>query len=304
MKFSIFQLSRIGDREQNEDRIGYCYTRDAVLLVLADGMGGHPDGQVAAQTALETLSARFQTEARPSLADVPGFLASALMSAHHEIVRYASRRALTDTPRTTLVAALLQGNQLHWIHCGDSRLYVLRQERLLTRTRDHSYLEAQNQVGASVGIANRNVLYTCLGSVVRPMFDPGGPLQLEPGDKLLLCSDGLWDGIDEPALVETLSALPVAGAVPALVGQALIAAKGHSDNVSAIALEWEASEAAGADSALTHTEQLDDDGFSSTIQVGDWNGSASSLDELDEQAIERSIAEINAAIARSNSRHR
>ena len=57
MKFSVFQLSRLGGREKNEDRMGYCYTRDAALFVLADGMGGHPDGEVAAQIALQVLSA-------------------------------------------------------------------------------------------------------------------------------------------------------------------------------------------------------------------------------------------------------
>ena len=59
MKFSVFQLSRRGGREKNEDRMGYSYTRDAGLFALADGMGGHPDGEVAAQIALQTLSALF-----------------------------------------------------------------------------------------------------------------------------------------------------------------------------------------------------------------------------------------------------
>ena len=67
MKFSVFQLSRLGGREKNEDRMGYCYTRDAGLFVLADGMGGHPEGEVAAQIALQSMSATFQREAKPKL---------------------------------------------------------------------------------------------------------------------------------------------------------------------------------------------------------------------------------------------
>ena len=69
MKFSVFQVSRKGGREKNEDRMGYCYTREAGLFVLADGMGGHPDGEVAAQLALQILSARFQREAQPVVGD-------------------------------------------------------------------------------------------------------------------------------------------------------------------------------------------------------------------------------------------
>ena len=63
MKFSVFQLTRRGGREKNEDRMGYCYTREAVMFVLADGMGGHPEGEVAAQLALQSMAAVFQREA-------------------------------------------------------------------------------------------------------------------------------------------------------------------------------------------------------------------------------------------------
>ena len=113
MKFSVFQISRKGGREKNEDRMGYCYTRESGLFVLADGMGGHPEGEVAAQLALQTISALFQKEARPVVKDVTEFLASALMAAHHQIIRYASEKGMLDTPRTTLVAAIVQGTQRH-----------------------------------------------------------------------------------------------------------------------------------------------------------------------------------------------
>jgi serine/threonine protein phosphatase PrpC len=105
MKFSVFQVSRRGGRSKNEDRMGYCYTRESGLFVLADGMGGHPDGEVAAQLALQTVSAYFQKAARPSVGSVPEFLSSAVLSAHHQIVRYASEKGMLDTPRTTVVAA-------------------------------------------------------------------------------------------------------------------------------------------------------------------------------------------------------
>ena len=99
MKFSVFQISRKGGREKNEDRMGYCYTRESGLFLLADGMGGHPEGEVAAQLALQTISALYQKEARPVVKDVTEFLSVALMAAHHQIIRYASEKGMLDTPR-------------------------------------------------------------------------------------------------------------------------------------------------------------------------------------------------------------
>ena len=302
MKFSVFQLSRRGGREKNEDRMGYSYTRDAVLFLLADGMGGHPEGEMAAQIALQTLSTLFQRDAKPSLPSVQGFLATGVMAAHHQIIRYASEQALMDTPRTTLVAGLIQDGELHWAHCGDSRLYVVRDGALLSRTRDHSYIEAQASAGASTVGVNRNVLFTCLGSTVRPMFDVAGPLKLREGDKLLLCSDGLWGSVEDDEIVSMLADVPVADAVPALVERALAIAGERSDNVTVIALEWETpSESAFQPSGFTETQMMSDEVFASTIQSG---GLDPALDDLDDDAIERSIAEINEAIQRTASRNR
>ena len=302
MKFSVFQLSRRGGREKNEDRMGYSYTRDAVLFLLADGMGGHPEGEMAAQIALQTLSTLFQRDAKPSLPSVQGFLATGVMAAHHQIIRYASEQALMDTPRTTLVAGLIQDGELHLAHCGDSRLYVVRDGALLSRTRDHSYIEAQASAGASTEGVNRNVLFTCLGSTVRPMFDVAGPLKLREGDKLLLCSDGLWGSVEDDEIVSMLADVPVADAVPALVERALAIAGERSDNVTVIALEWETpSESAFQPSGFTETQMMSDEVFASTIQSG---GLDPALDDLDDDAIERSIAEINEAIQRTASRNR
>ena len=113
MKFSVFQVSRKGGREKNEDRMGYCYTRESGLFLLADGMGGHPEGEVAAQLALQTISALYQKEARPVVRDVAEFLSVSLMAAHHQIIRYASEKGMLDTPRTTLVAASLFDEHFH-----------------------------------------------------------------------------------------------------------------------------------------------------------------------------------------------
>ena len=302
MKFSVFQISRRGGREKNEDRMGYCYTRESGLFVLADGMGGHPEGEVAAQIALQTVSALFQRQAKPQIQDVQEFLSGALLAAHHQILRYASEKGMIDTPRTTLVAAVLQGGAASWVHCGDSRLYMVRDAELLTRTRDHSYLELRNAPPPGMDRVNRNVLFTCLGSTVRPMFDVAGPLRLKEGDKVLLCSDGLWGSLEDEEIVSLLGSRPVADGVPALVERALTVAGEHSDNVTVLALEWEApAESAFEASGFTETQTMSEGVFASTIQTGAVDPM---LDDLDEEAIERSIAEINEAIQRTASRQR
>ncbi|MEJ7929352.1 protein phosphatase 2C domain-containing protein [Ramlibacter sp. AN1015] len=298
MKFSVFQVSRKGGREKNEDRMGYCYTRESGLFVLADGMGGHPEGEVAAQLALQTVSALFQREARPQVRNTGEFLAAALMAAHQQIVRYASERGMLDTPRTTLVAAVVQGSGATWVHCGDSRLYLVRDGQLLTRTRDHSYLEQHAAGVIRLEQVNRNILFTCLGSPTKPVFDVTGPMSLQQGDKLLLCSDGLWGSLSDAEIVRQLSAKPVSDAVPDLVEAALRSGGPHSDNVTVVALEWETPDAFESSHGVS-TDSISDGVFASTIQSGVLD---TLIDDLDDAAIERSIAEINEAIRRSAAR--
>lgn len=298
MKFSVFQVSRRGGRENNEDRMGYCYTRESGLFVLADGMGGHPDGEIAAQLALETVSAIYQKEARPAIKDTTEFLASALMAAHHQIVRYAGEKGMLDTPRTTLVACILQGTGATWVHCGDSRLYVVRHGELLMRTRDHSYLEKQSEGGARFEHINRNMLFTCLGSPTKPVFDVTGPVILQKGDKLLLCTDGLWGSLSDDEIVKHLAVKGVSVAVPDLVANALRVAGEQSDNVTALAMEWETPDAFESTLGIS-TDSISGGVFASTIQAGRMDAWA---DDLDEATIERSIAEINEAIRRSAAR--
>jgi len=301
MKFSVFQVSRRGGREKNEDRMGYCYTRRAVLFVLADGMGGHPEGEVAAQLALQTVSALFQREARPGLADVTEFLNASLMAAHHQIIRYASERGMLDTPRTTLVVAVVQDGMATWIHCGDSRLYAVRNGSLLVRTRDHSYMEHQPPEALRLERMNRNILFTCLGSPTRPVYDVSEPMTLEQGDKILLCSDGLWGTLDDNDIVQQLGDRPVAEAVPDMVEKALRKAGERSDNVTVLAMEWEVPNLFESTQGVS-TDSIGDEVFASTIQAGVPELAAELVDELDDEAIERSIAEINEAIRRSAAR--
>ena len=298
MKFSVFQVSRKGGREKNEDRMGYCYTRESGLFVLADGMGGHPEGEIAAQIALQATSALYQREARPAIENPAEFLTAALMAAHHQIIRYASERGMLDTPRTTLVAALLQGGCATWVHCGDSRLYVVRDGKLLTRTRDHSYAEQQSTGVIKLEHVNRNILFTCLGSPTKPVFDITGPISLQQGDRILLCSDGLWGSLTDDQIVDQLGVGTISDAVPDLVENALRIGGERSDNVTVLAMEWETPDEFESTRGVS-TDDIDDGVFASTIQSGGYD---TVIDELDDATIERSIAEINEAIRRSAAR--
>ncbi len=304
MRFSVYQLSRKGGREKNEDRMGYCYTRDAGLFAVADGMGGHPEGEVASQLALQTLSAMFQKQARPKLEQPLRYLHDGIIAGHQQLLRYATTRALLDTPRTTVVACVLQGNAAYWAHCGDSRLYLVRGDKLVARTRDHSYSELQDTLSQVVPMnerVNRNVLFTCLGSPGKPVIDTSGPLVVQPGDRLLLCSDGLWGQLPDETITQTLAGDTINNSVPELVELALKSGGDKCDNVTVLAVEWEAAEDARTVGAVS-THSLGDNVFASTIQAS--LGSGAVVDDLDEAEIERSIREINEAIQRSSSKRR
>ena len=293
MRFSVYQVSRRGARANNEDRVGYCYTRDSVLLGLADGMGGHPRGDMAAQLALQTVSAMFQREATPELGDVRAFLRRAALAAHEQIHRWAQAQTLRDFPRTTIVLCVMQRGVAQWAHVGDSRLYFVRDGALLTRTLDHSHAEQQQLSGVAAGVppVNRNVLYTCLGSPHPPFVEIGVPQPLRAGDLVLLCSDGLWGQIAEEQLLELLAGHALSDAVPELVELALREKGAHSDNVTALAIEWE-----GDGDDEVSTQGIRPGVFASTFQAGMPDNAA---DEFDDASIERSIAEINEAIRRA-----
>jgi PPM family protein phosphatase len=300
MKFTVYQNSRRGGREINEDRLGYSYTREAVLLVLADGMGGHPEGEKAAELAVAVFNQRFLAAAKPDLDDVHRFLVDALHAANRAILDYAVEHQMTDNPRTTLVAAVLQAGRLCTIHCGDSRLYWVRGGRVLARTRDHSYTE-KSELFAKKQLTqpalNRNVLFTCLGSPAVPLFDVSQPAPLHQGDRLLLCSDGLWGVLADETIGAGLADGTIKETVLRLTDWALDRGGKSGDNVSLLALDWETPDEFEPTHVIS-TEDISEYGFSSTLHqnADDLEGE---LDDFDDDAIERSIAEINQAIQRT-----
>jgi protein phosphatase len=243
MRFSIYQDSHVGGRPSNQDRMGYCFTRDALLLLLADGMGGHLNGEIAASLSLQTMGALFRERAAPAVDDPSALLDELVFTAHQSLLNYRATHRLPDTPRTTVVACLVQHGQAWWAHCGDSRLYWLRGGRILARTVDHSHLERLVALGRvspyeRANHPERNKLYNCVGAPTLPQVDKANPVTLQSGDQLLLCSDGLWSSVREHEMAYRLSVAPLDQSVPELVRQAAQAGGKTGDNVTALAMTW------------------------------------------------------------------
>lgn len=289
MKFSVYQVSRKGGRSINEDRLGYAYTRRAVLLVLADGMGGHPDGEKAAEIGVRVFTRQFVDQAHPALKDPKDFLEATLLDANQAILDYADSQSMEGNPCTTLVAAVIQDGIVVVVHSGDSRLYWVREGHLVQRTRDHSYHDQPELFRQLPSGVNRSVLFACLGPEARPQYDTLGPAELLPGDRLLLCSDGLWSMLpDDNDLAVGLHGMPIRDVVNVLADEAVTRGGLHGDNVSLIGFEWDSSDAFEPTQVIV-ADHLKDQPFASSF---------------DEAAIERSIAEINEAIRRTAPRKR
>jgi serine/threonine protein phosphatase PrpC len=310
MQFSIYQQSHIGGRKVNQDRMGYSYTREALLLVLADGMGGHQRGEVAASIALQTMSALFRSQANPYVKKPERFLEEAFQHAHEEIQRYARQHAMTENPRTTIVACLVQHNCAVWAHCGDSRLYWLRRGQILARTRDHSHIEhliAKGLADPSERSTHpdRNKLYSCLGASTPPKVELSRQASLEPGDVLLLCSDGLWGILPDTEIVHQLSTHTIVQAVPDMIGMATAIAGPRGDNTTALAIQWQGAHDApvAGDDSMVSTMMLPEGEVTTRLAeqpAAAAHGADPALEDFGDEDIEKAIAEIRDAIEKSS----
>ena len=307
MRFSVYQESHLGGRKINQDRMGYCFTRDCLLLLLADGMGGHIMGEIAATIAMQTISNLFRQRAKPGLLRPERFLEESFIAAHKEIHRYTRENNLPETPRTTIVACLIQRDTAYWAHCGDSRLYWIRHGRLLLRTRDHSRLEtliAQGEIDESQRDTHpdRNKLFNCLGAPDYPIVEMSRRVTLQPGDMMLLCSDGLWSVLPEPVILQLLRERTIMRAVPDMLNKAVLIAGKHGDNATALVMLWEGSD---DNVSIVPTLGLASDAMNTIIaativDVGPFGmQEGEETDSFNEADIEKAIEEIRNAIQKS-----
>lgn len=230
-------------RERNEDRCLACIPTGAApraergrLFVVADGMGGHAAGDVAAQTAVETVRDAYYHDGRWT--DPARQLRWALRCANLA-VREAARTAGQQGMGAAVVGVAIVGRQAAVVHMGDSRVYLFRDGTPRRLTADHSWVHERIASGAiSADEAKhhpyRNMLTRAIGASAAA--DPeSADLTLRLGDTLLLCSDGLWGQADDGELAEIASdAADATAAVTALVELAL--ERGAPDNVSAIVI--------------------------------------------------------------------
>ena len=303
MRFTIFQDSRKGSRKVNQDRIAYTYGRDTLLLVVADGMGGHAGGEIAAQICVRLFIERFQREAKPVLRNPLKFLQESMTRAHQALGSYANQFSMLETPRTTCVACVIQAGHAFWAHVGDSRLYLFREGVLIGQTKDHSkvqYLVDQGIIGPDEAATHpdRNRIFSCLGGLVDPVIDIGKRTLLHHGDVMVLCTDGFWGVFAQDEVATWVMSTPLLEVAPQMMREAERRGGEEGDNLSAIVVRW-GPETPGDEPSTTITETLAQGEFQtqidSTLTLTDRAGAQR---DLTEDEIEHAISEIQATIQR------
>lgn len=270
-------------------------------MVIADGMGGHYYGEIAAQIAVQTLIESFQREANPEIRDPFLFLQKSMINAHHSIIDFTELHKLNDSPRTTCVACIVQDNIAYWAHAGDSRLYLMRGGKVFTHTRDHSRVQLlmdQGVINAAQAAVHpdRNKVYSCLGGTHNPEIEFSRKTPLESGDVLALCTDGLWGVIPDELQAVALKSENLIKAVPMLLDQADIRGGPNADNLSIVVVRWEDSyiEEGSSASSVVSTQTMSRDTITTKLDAFGRNPNYKT--ELTEDEIERAIDEIRSTI--------
>jgi PPM family protein phosphatase len=210
-------------RTNNEDSFGYWepeddqqFLRKGRLAVVADGMGGYEGGQEASRLAVETLVATYRDFGGE---DPQAALVEGLQAAHEQIRQYSfAHPELRGMGTTCTAAAIVRGalggadgatnyDALYYVHVGDTRLYLIRDDQITRVTRDHSYvgrLVESGMISAEEAEHHpqRNILTAALGTNPDLIMDsPGHPEPLRPEDVLLICTDGLWGQVRDSEIL-------------------------------------------------------------------------------------------------------
>lgn len=238
-------LTDVGrQRANNEDAYLYWepesdeeFRRKGRLAIVADGMGGYEGGQEASRVAVETVRHVYDRD----FADDPQqALLAALLAAHDSIQRYAMEHPEFQGMGTTCTALAIVNGKLYFAHVGDSRLYLVRPDAITRLTRDHSYVGRLVESGIvrsedAQSHPQRHILTAALGSgkEIQPDISER-PVEMQAGDRILLCSDGLWSVVSEPEIADAVRPHPPAQACRALVDMAL--ERGGPDNVTVLVL--------------------------------------------------------------------
>jgi len=233
-------LTDVGcQRENNEDFLSYWepdsdadFQKKGRLALIADGMGGYEGGQEASRLAVETIQGIYND----SVDDPRDALLRGFRTAHEKIQQYAAAHPEFEGMGTTCTALALNNLHLYFAHVGDSRLYLIRGATISRLTRDHSYVGRLVESGVlrsdeAERHPQRHILTAALGAGAEIVADaPLQPIDLEHGDILVLCTDGLWSLIHEPEILEIVTSQPASAACKELVR--LARERGGPDNIT------------------------------------------------------------------------
>lgn len=232
------RVSLTGDRDNNQDRCLVLSNEGSTLVVVADGLGGHPRGEIAAQLLVDVCESLFRQASKP-LHDPEQFMSQCVHKAHNAIITFGNRQIPPVNPRTTAVIAVMQTGSVYWAHVGDSRLYLVREGKLQARTLDHSRLRYMRPARGSVSQMRASITRSLGGLEQPPQITVAPPAELCPADTVLLCSDGLWAQVPQDTIVQKLSANNnLDSAVRDLAEYAVRRGYPHSDNVTAVGVCW------------------------------------------------------------------
>jgi len=245
LRVETAEISLKGARDTNQDRVATATSGQSALLIACDGMGGHAEGERAAEIAQQLISERFREAAQPLL-DPLGFLHLALGQAHQRVVTFGAGTPVEVRPRATCAVCLVQNGSAFWAHVGDSRIYLLRRGKVVARTRDHSHVELLVREGVirpdqMQNHPMRNFVESCIGGeLLLPEMSISPRIALQPGDILLACTDGLWANLDDSELALALAPADVVldEALSKLATRAVDAGGPTADNTSAVILRY------------------------------------------------------------------
>jgi len=243
MQYVIGRASRLGNRATNQDRVAALERENTVLLILGDGLGGKAGGEVASQTLIDTVAEDFKSVKLP-IKNPQKFMTNALHRAHFAVIEAGKQHDPPLTPGTTAVLCLVQNGNAWWSHVGDSRLYLFRGGVPIYRTKDHSFVEKLYQNGQITNDKRnshplRNYMTRCIGlSENVPEVTVSNEVNLHKGDVILLCSDGLWEPVDEIQIgMKIMEGARLNDALARLTELAEETSYPSSDNISAVAVQ-------------------------------------------------------------------
>jgi PPM family protein phosphatase len=209
MEAEIVAISRDGGRSYNEDVYGHWNDGRYIACIVSDGAGGHGGGTVASETVKRTVLELFAKQ--PSVDGVA--LREIVEQANFSVVARQGENEAQSAMRATVVLAAIdiERKEMVWVHCGDSRAYLFRDDKVIARTKDHSLVQQMVDGGLIDDEAarlhpTRNLLLSALGSVDEPLeVSVSEVLHLKNDDVILLCSDGIWEPLGDALITEKLS---------------------------------------------------------------------------------------------------